>query len=162
MERKNFLIKDKRVYVCCRPWRAPPGGSDGSECHLTSGDSSFHLTGACQQYITTSGRAFAQLFTHILHTDSLTLIYSVYINVFSCVSRARHWWAALCLWLKSRLKAVLCITAVKCAPEPEAWDVCGVIKPAFSQQQSEYEWNITMKWKTSKNQKQRQTEALLG
>lgn len=157
MEWTNFLIKDKCVYVCCRPWGAPPGGSDGSECHLASGDSSVHLTGACQQYITASGRAFAQLFTHVLHkhTDTLTLIYSVHINVFPCASRARLWWAALCLWLKSRLKAVLCITAVRCAPEPEAWAVCGaqVIKPAFSQQKSEYNRNITMKWKNSKNQK---------
>lgn len=68
--------------MCRRPWGAPPGGSDGSECHLTSGDSSVHLTGACQQYITASGRAFAQLFTHILHRHA----YSNLQCLHKCVS----------------------------------------------------------------------------
>lgn len=58
------------VCVCCRPWGAPPGGSGGPERHLTAGDSSVHLAGACQQYITAPGRAFARLFTHILHTHA--------------------------------------------------------------------------------------------
>lgn len=170
---KNFLIQDKIycspsmfVCVCCRPWGTPPGGSSGPECHLTAGDSSVHLTGACQQYIIAPGRAFAHLFTHTYCTNAQTCIHqsAVPINVSPCVSRARLWWAALCLWLESRLKAALCIPAVRCVPEPEAWAVNGAQrkKPAGPQQQSEYCRNITMMWKTSRNEKQRQTAALLG
>lgn len=71
------------------------------------------------------------------------------------VSRAGLWWAALCLWLVSRLKAALCIPAVRCVPEPEDWAVCGaeMKQPAGPQLQSEYYRNITMNWKTSRNEK---------
>lgn len=57
-----------------------------------------------------------------------------------CVSRARLWWAALCLWLVSRPKVALCIPTVRCAPGPEDWAVCGARrkKPAGAQRQSEH------------------------
>lgn len=74
------------------------------------------------------------------------------------VSRAGLWWAALCLWLVSRLKAAVCIPAVRCVPEPEDWAVCGAQrkKPAGPQQQSEYYISITEKLKTPKSAMQRQ------
>lgn len=76
-----------------------------------------------------------------------------------CVSRAGLWWAALCLWLVSRLKAALSIPAVRCAPEPEDLVVCGALRktPAGAQQQSEFYRNISGNWKQSKNENPRLT-----
>lgn len=166
MEVKNFLIKDKCVCVCV---------ADRGELHRVAvvGQNATLLQ---EIPLFTSQEPVNNIllhqvehlhnYSHILHTHRYmhTVMYSAYKNVFACVSRARLWWAALCLWLKSRLKAVLCITAVRCVPELEAWAVCGAQgkKPAGSQQQSEYYRNTTMKWKTSKNQRRRQTAALLG
>lgn len=55
---REELFFDGSVLVCCRPRGAPPGGSSGPECHLTAGDPSVHLSGACQQHITAPGSAF--------------------------------------------------------------------------------------------------------
>jgi len=157
--------------VCCRSRGAPPSGSGGAQCHLTAGAVSVHLTRACQQYIAAPGICTCIRANTHTHTHTLTHAYvnlqrpeiSVWLLSASvtvpCVSRAGLWWAALCLWLVSRLKAALCIPAVGCAPEPEDWAVCGAPrrKPAGPQRQSEYCRNISENWKPSKNEHQRQT-----
>lgn len=142
------------VSVCCRSWGAPPGGSSGPECHLTARDSSVHLTGACQQHIAAPGRAFTHAYMNLQCPETPAIMLSVHV-MRPCVSRAALWWAALCLWLVSRPKAALHISAVRCVPEPEAWAVCGAQrkKPAGPQQQSECYRNITVNWKTSRNEK---------
>lgn len=100
------------------------------------------------------------LYTHT-HTSVLLLGDSLIVL---CVSRARLWWAALCLWLVSRLKAALCIQTVRCVPEPEDWAVCGTQKkkPAGTQTQSEYYWNITQNRTICRKKNQRQIRAELG
>ena len=89
------------------------------------------------------------------------LYYSVFLRTVPCVSRAGLWWAALCLWLASRLKAALCIPAARCAPEPEAWAVCGAQprQPAGTRQPSEYYRNITMNWRASRKRKSKGRQA---
>lgn len=57
------------------------------------------------------------------------------------VSRVALWWAAPCLWLRSRLKAAVFIPAARCVPEPEVWAVCGARKKKSAQKQQQSECN---------------------
>lgn len=79
---------------------------------------------------------------HVPYFSSAIQCYIVPLNIQHLVCRVRLWLAALCLWLKSKLKAALCIPAATCVPEPEAWAVSGPMVPAGTQQQSEYKGNI--------------------
>lgn len=95
------------------------------------------------------------------YTDIHVFIYRAWKHQFWCsvvpiVSRAGLWWAALCLWLVSMLKAAVCIPAVRCVPEPEDWAVCGGMMPARTQRQSEYYVSIIEKLKPTKSGRQRQ------
>lgn len=80
------------------------------------------------------------------------------INIHPCASRARLWWAARCLWLKSRLKAAPCTPPARCVPEPEVWAASGAQrkKPAGPQQPSEYDRNISATWKTRADRARKQ------
>lgn len=154
-QRDKIFQRDKMCgsqCVCvgyCRPWGAPPGGSSGPEHHLTAGDPSVHRPGACEQHSPAQGRACAHKHisfqtapTSNIKSRSSLLSYS---SSCSCAllpgwCRARLWWAAPSLWPGSRLRAVPCMPAARCVPEPEGWAVCGAArrKPAGSVWSSKY------------------------
>lgn len=91
-------------------------------------------------------QVLAQFFTHMLHISICSVLQLSGSVMSPFVCRVWLWWAAPCLWLGSRLKAVLCTPTVKSVPEPEGWAVIGAQRrpPAGPPLQSEYCWNIKL------------------
>lgn len=150
------------ICVCCRPRGAPPGGSSGPERHLTAGNSSVHLAGACQQYITAPGTAFSHL-DHISHI----WIYSALKYLLHC--SVILWWFCVFPGLGSggqpavsgscpgwRLRSVY-----------QLWGVCqsqraGLCVECSRRSLRVHNSRVSTTGRLPENIKQRQTAAVLG